>query len=130
MLEKLKSSYSQDKDDNITGLDKSTVNHLERTSRNVINNKMEDDKNNKSHWRRCDHNENIYHSSKDIEKQYSIPKHDKEDIVSTHTNNNKGNSTENITSWNKSTIHIMEQEVQTQNLTTSQILSVLWWVSW
>ena len=88
MLEKFKSSYSRDKDDNTTGLVKSTVNHLERISRNVINNEMEDDKNNESHRRRCDHNENIYHSSKDIEKKYSTTKHDKEDIVSTYTNNN------------------------------------------
>ena len=101
MLEKFKSSYSQDKDDNTTELDKSTTNHLERTSHNVINTDMEDNKNNESHERRCDHNENTHHSSKDIEKQYSTPKHDKEDIVSTHTNNNTGNSTENITSRNK-----------------------------
>ena len=81
---------------------------------------MEDDKNNESNRRVGDHNENTSHSSKDIEKQktncqiYSTPKYDKEDIDRKNTNNNKGNITENITSRNESTIHIMEQEVQTQ----------------
>ena len=43
MLEKFKYSYSQDKNDNTSGLDKSTINHLERIPRNVINNEMEDE---------------------------------------------------------------------------------------
>ena len=104
---------SQCKDDNLTGLDKNTFNHLERPSYKAINKKLEDDKNNESDKRSCAHNKNIFHSSRDIEKQkincqiYVTPKHDKKDTVRNNTNNNKGNITENITSRNKLTIRTM-----------------------
>ena len=115
-------------------------NHLERPSCKLINKKLEGDKSNESNRRIYAHNENIFHSSKDIEKQktncqiYFTPKHDKEGIVRKNTNNNKGNITENITSKNKSTNHTMKQEVQIQkvkherniNNSTMRIMVDMW----
>ena len=65
---KNKEIIRQEKDDNTTGLEKNMVNHLEQPSRKVINNEMEDDKNNESNRRRRDLNENLSQSSTDIEK--------------------------------------------------------------
>ena len=118
---------SQCKDDNTIGWDKNTFDHLERPSCKVINRKLEDDTNNEYNRRSCAHNENKFHSSKDIEKQktngqiYFTPKHNKKDIVRKNTNNNKGNITENITSRNKLTIHTMEKKFSYKKVTTSQI---------
>ena len=101
---------------------KKMFNHLERPSYKVINKKLEDDKDNESNIRSCAPNENIFHSSKDIEKQktnspiYFTPKYDKDDIVRKHTNNNKGGITENVMSRNTLAIHTMKQDVQLQKV--------------